>query len=166
MERATRLLYCAAAILFLLGLAVRLMPAPVPASRPSQRGSSSRATGGSGVARQTLGEDSTIVQGNIFAISRSAPEVRYTPPDLTPSAPSARPRAVRSGAPGLRLLGTVSGTAALVDANPEIPGAEIYQIGDVIRGKRLVAVLDSTAVLEGPTGRTVLRLEQHKPSTP
>ena len=166
MERATRLLYGAAAILFLAGLAVRVMPAPMLASQPAEAGSSSRSTAVSPVARQASGEDSTIVNGNIFSISRSAPRVRYTPPDLSPSSRPVQPRAGRSGPPGLRLLGVVSGTAVLVDANPEIPGAEIYQIGDVIRGKRLVAVLDSTAVLEGPTGRAVLRLEQHKPSTP
>jgi hypothetical protein len=166
MERATRVLYGAAATLFLAGLAVRLMPAPLPASQSAERGLASQSSGVARVAPAERGADSTIVSGNIFSLSRSAPAVRYTPPDLAAPAPAARPRAVRSGTPGLRLLGTVSGTAALVDANPEIPGAEIYQIGDVIRGKRLVAVLDSSAVLEGPTGRTVLRLEQHKPSTP
>ena len=164
MERATRLLYGAAAILFLAGFAVRVMPAPLP--RPETvTGLRLPAAGTIGVTRLALAEDSTIVHGNLFSPSRSAPAVRYSPPDLAPSPQPARAVA-RGGSPGLRLLGTVSGTAALLDANPEIPGAEIYQIGDVIRGKRLVEVLDSTAVLEGPTGRTVLRLEQHKPSTP
>jgi hypothetical protein len=159
-------LYGAAAILILAGLIVRMMPAPILAHGPPEVGSVTRSTIVPRVARQTSNEDSTIVNGNIFSISRSAPRVRFTPPDLSPSSRPVRPHAVRSGTPGLRLLGIVSGKAVLVDANPEIPGAEIYQIGDVIRGKRLVAVLDSTAVLDGQSGRTVLQLQQHKPFTP
>jgi hypothetical protein len=62
-------------------------------------------------------------------------------------------------------VGTVSGTAALIDANPGLPGAEIYQIGDVVAGRRIVAVLDSTVVLQGPTGRTVLKLQPTRQPT-
>jgi hypothetical protein len=62
-------------------------------------------------------------------------------------------------------MGTVSGTAALIDANPSIPGAEIYQIGDVVDGKRIAAVSESTVVLEGASGRTVLRLQPARQPT-
>jgi hypothetical protein len=52
-----------------------------------------------------------------------------------------------------------SGTAALIDADPAVRGAEIYQIGDAIDGRRIVAVSESTVVLDGTAGRLVLRLQ-------
>jgi hypothetical protein len=51
-----------------------------------------------------------------------------------------------------------SGTAALIDADSAVRGAEIYQVGDEVDGRRIVAVSESTVVLEGAAGRTVLRL--------
>jgi hypothetical protein len=115
------------------------------------------------ISRQIAGADSAIVAGNIFSASRSAPRERYTPPDLVASRETVRVRP-RPVASGLRLFGTVSGTAALIDANPAVPGAEIYQIGDVVTGKRILAVTESTVVLEGPAGRAVLRLQPQQPS--
>jgi hypothetical protein len=165
MQRATQLLYAVAGFFLLAGLVLRVLPAPGLPSRAQTPASRSRLEGKSRPTPRPVQDDTTIINGNIFSASRSAPRMRYTPPDLAPSPELARPVA-RAASPGLHLLGTVSGTAALMDADPKIPGAEIYQIGDVIRGKRLVAVLDSTAVLEGPTGRTVLKLQQPKPSTP
>jgi hypothetical protein len=58
-----------------------------------------------------------------------------------------------------------SGTAALIDADPAVRGAEIYQVGDVVDGKRVVAVSESTVVLTGEAGggRMVLRLQPAPP---
>jgi hypothetical protein len=165
MQRATHLLYAVAGILLVAGLVLRLMPAPALTTLAQAAETGAALPGKVRVTPRPAQDDAAIINENIFSASRSAPRVRYTPPDLAPSPEPGRPVA-RAASPGLHLLGTVAGTAALMDADPRIPGAEIYQIGDVIRGKRLVAILDSTAVLEGPTGRTVLKLQQHKPSTP
>jgi hypothetical protein len=158
MQRTTRMLYGLAGLLLLVGLALRIAPAPLPASQ----GSTDRATRSRPVpqqgAREVAGADGAIVSGNIFSVSRSAPRVRYSPPDLAPTGEPRR-RVLRPAAAGLKLFGTVSGTAALIDANPAVPGAEIYQVGEKVRGKRVVAVTESTVVLDGPGGRTVLRLQ-------
>lgn len=153
-----RMLYALAGILSLVGLAIRIAPAPLASgSEPSLPATSS------GPASQQrgsdpAGEDSAIVVGNIFSVSRSAPRIRYSPPDLVP-ARVPTPRTPRPAPTGLRLVGTVSGTAALIDAKPTVPGAEIYQIGDMVGGRRVAEVTESTVVLDGPAGRTVLRLQ-------
>lgn len=109
-----------------------------------------------------------IVSANVFSASRSAPRVRYVPPDLEP--PSQEPVSTRrEPVRRLRLFGTVvgpSGTAALIDADPAVRGAEIYQVGDVVDDQRIVAVSESTVVLQGPAGRAVLRLQPASSTTP
>jgi hypothetical protein len=164
MERMTRLLYGTAAILLLLGLALRIAPARVGAH---QEWTAPRPQSGPDITktpREAAGKGDAIAAGNIFSVSRSAPRVRYTPPDLVAGSETVRARPRRAAA-GLKLFGTVSATAALIDANPAVPGAEIYQIGDVVGGKRIRAVTESTVVLEGSTGRTVLRLQRTQPPT-
>jgi hypothetical protein len=164
MQRTSRLLYGIAAISLLVGVALRIAPAPVGADQEGPpRGTVSR-TETKETSRATAGADAAIVGGNIFSASRSAPGVRYTPPDLVASPETVR-RRPRPAASGLRLFGTVSGTAALIDANPAVPGAEIYQIGDMVAGKRILSVTESTVVLEGPAGRTVLRLRPSQKPT-
>jgi hypothetical protein len=58
---------------------------------------------------------------------------------------------------------TVRGTEALalIDADPGVPGAEIYRVGDRVRGSRVVAITDSTVTLASVSGggaAQVLRL--------
>jgi hypothetical protein len=158
MERTTRLLYGTAAILLLVGLALRVTPTSLgsgqePTVRATQAGPSPRTA-----AREPAGADAAIVGGSIFSVTRSPPRTRYNPPDLAPTREPQR-RAPRPAASSPRLFGTVSGTAALIDANPTVPGAEIYQVGELVAGKRIIAVTESTVVLEGSAGRTVLRLQ-------
>jgi hypothetical protein len=165
MDRTARTLYGLAAILLLVGLVLRVAPTspgahPDAKARDRDSGPDIRRT-----TREIAGAESAIVGGNIFSVSRSAPRVRYSPPDLAPSREPTRSRP-RPAATGLRLIGTVSGTAALIDADPAVRGAELYQVGDVIRGKRISAVSESTVVLEGPDGRTVLRLQPAPQPTP
>ncbi len=162
MGRITRLLYGLAAVLLLGGLALRVAPAPAESGRPAPAPSSPQGDG----ARKTPGEvpasEAAIVSTNIFSVSRSAPRVRYVPPDLASA--EQQPASSRREPAGrrLRLFGTVvgpSGTAALIDADPAVRGAEIYQVGDLVDGQRIVAVSESTVVLQGPAGRAVLRLQ-------
>ena len=168
MELTTRALYGVAAILLLLGLALRIMPAPAGAVWPT----AARSAAGEDLSADTGGElpqaVGTITQGNVFSPSRSAPRVRFTPPDLAPPADGPAPKR-RAQLPRLRLFGTLlgpSGPAALIDADPAVRGAEIYQVGDVVDGRRIVAVSESTVVLEGGAGRLVLRLQPTRQPIP
>ncbi|MGH7525759.1 MAG: hypothetical protein ACREMX_03555 [Gemmatimonadales bacterium] len=169
MERITGALYGFAAVLLLVGLTLRVIPAPsgvaeVEPSRSAAPAAAPRKTA-AGAPESTA---TAIVGGNVFSATRAAPRVRFTPPDL---APPPEPAAARRGtqATRLRLFGTVvgpSGTAALIDADPAVRGAEIYQVGDVIDGRSIVAVSESSVVLEGGAGRIVLRLQAARQPTP
>jgi hypothetical protein len=169
MERITGTLYGTAAALLLAGLTLRVIPAPAGGAEVEP----SRAAAPAVEVRKAAGgiPESTavaIVGGNVFSAARTAPRVRFTPPDLAPTAEEPA-RARRPSSPRLRLFGTVlgpSGTAALIDADPSVRGAEIYQVGDLIEGRRIVAVSESTVVLEGGAGRIVLRLQAVRQPTP
>jgi hypothetical protein len=165
--RTTRLLYASAAMLLLLGLVLRVAPAPVGAAQVASP--AREAPAAAHVAKPRVGSEAEtpIVNGNIFSPDRSAPKVHYTPPDLARPPQPARPAKVRPVSSGLRLLGTVvgpSGTAALIDADPAIPGAESYGVGDRVGRRRIVAVSESTVVLDGTGGRLVLRLQPPQPT--
>ena len=156
----TRVLYTVAIALAVIGLGLRLIPSPVSGSAAPpiavaalQPGSDSVAAGADLAAFQP------IVSANIFSQDRRPPAERYIPPELREETapPPAQPRTAFR----MRLFGVVvgpAGTVALIDADPRIPGAEVYRPGDVVGDSRLISVSDSTVVLEGPTGRRVLSL--------
>ncbi len=158
MRDVTRVLYVLAGAMALAGLALRLWPArpavpptdlinvAQPAAEPSP---SERA--------QALLAFQEIVQANVFSQSRTAPAERYVPPELA----AATPAPARAAAPRLRLFGVAvgpTGAVALIDADPAIPGAEVYREGDLVRGLRLIEIGETAVVLEGEDGRTVLTL--------
>lgn len=162
MKRTTRLLYGIAALLLLSGLVLRVAPAP---AGMAQRPGAPSSKPGDGPPK-TLGEapvsGAAIISANVFSASRSAPRVRYLPPDLAPAAEDSLSARGTPPVQRLRLFGTVvgpSGTAALIDADPAVRGAEIYGVGDVVDGRRIVAVSESTVVLDGAAGRLVLRMQ-------
>jgi hypothetical protein len=163
--RVTRMLYAVAAVLAVVGLVLRFAPPRTGAGRHTGVQDTRVDSAAVKAPLETPGTGALIVGGNIFSVSRSAPRVRYLPSDLSPSRPAARQAGPRSG-PGLKLVGTISGTAALIDADPAVRGAEIYRIGDLVRGKRIAAVSESTVVLDGPAGRTILRLPPSPQPTP
>jgi hypothetical protein len=105
-----------------------------------------------------------IVSSNIFSADRAPPKRRYVPQTaVAPPAPSPGADTTRTGPPPIRLYGvTLSGAdsgVALIEADPKIPGAELYRVGDLVRGAILVALSDSTATLERDDGSLlVLRL--------
>ncbi|MBA3760867.1 MAG: hypothetical protein H0X07_10075, partial [Gemmatimonadales bacterium] len=153
MQRITRLLYGLAAVLLLAGLVLRVAPAPTKPARPPVAPSSKPVDGTRKTAAEAPAIGAAIVSANVFSASRSAPRVRYVPPDLAPSSPEPVSTQQRPPVRRLRLFGTVvgpSGTAALIDADPAVRGAEIYQVGDVVDDQRIVAVSESTVVLQGP----------------
>ena len=103
-----------------------------------------------------------IPRMNIFAQDRAAPNARYVPPGQEADRPAARVAPTPSPP---RLFGVASGptgAVALIDADPSIPGAEIYRVGDRVRNARLIEIADTTVVLEGAAGRTVLRLPRSR----
>jgi len=52
----------------------------------------------------------------------------------------------------------LNGAVALIDADPKIPGAEIYHVGDRVAGATISSITDSTVVLARPSGPLTLHL--------
>ena len=152
---AVRGLYVVTAALLVAGLGLRLAPTPLPAARAAPLAMPAEAQGDAAPTR-TPAEPryDAIVAANIFSQDRTAPVVRFLPPGRA-AAPT-KPRG-----PTLHLYGTTvgpDGAVAIIDADPNIPGAEIYRLGDLVAGARLIAITDSTVTLAEPSGPLVLRL--------
>ncbi len=151
-----RVLWSVAATFALTGLGLRIAPAPrapAPADaapvgpRPGRPPAPAPADTGQG-----------IVAGNVFSAARTAPRVRFTPagagaPTHAP-APSRPPFTLY----GITVTAEGGGAIALIDADPSIPGAEIYRVNDLVGGARLSIITDSTVTLVQPSGPLVLRL--------
>ena len=159
--RAVRILWPAAALLSLTGIGLRLAPVPLPPANAPVIPSAQPLP-----AAPALESGAGIVAGNVFAVSRSAPRLRFMPRGAGQTgspAPAPGPAPAPAPAP-LTLYGiTIKGpdALALIDADPRVPGAEIYRIGDRVRGSRIVAITDSTvtlAPLSGGGAAQVLRL--------
>jgi hypothetical protein len=164
-RRARGVLYALAGALVVVGLALRLAPAAPPTAhaRPPEPYQPVAPPSGEEQAA-TLLSYHQIVTGNLLSPDRAAPESRYVPPELaveaTPEAP-VRPAAPAPSAPRLRLFGTAvgpEGSVALIDADPTIPGAEVYRVDDRVQGSRIVEILETAVVLQGPSGRITLTL--------
>ena len=149
-------LLSAAAALLAAGLGLRLAPTPLPRAAaaplavPAEAQPEAAATSTPPVPRYDA-----IVAANIFSQDRTAPAMRFLPPGRA-AAPT-KPRG-----PTLRLYGITvgpQGAVAIIDADPNIPGAEIYRLGDLVAGARLIAITDSTVTLAESSGPLVLRLQ-------
>ena len=159
--RLLRVLYGTSAGFALVAVGLQLAPTAPPPSRAqaSESGAPavSRATERS-LATVPPATYATIVSTNIFSTDRVPPRVRFTPPGL-----AARGAPVHR-APAVRLYGVTIGASgmatALIDADPDIPGAEIYHVGDMVAGAPIVEITDSTVVLAQPSGQRVLHLER------
>jgi len=151
-----RNLYVAAGVLLVGGLALRLAPTALPQPRaetlavPAVAHPESAPTTMPPVPRYD-----TIIAANILSPDRTPPAVRFSLPGraVAPTKPQG---------PTLRLYGITvggQGPVALIDADPNIPGAENYRLGDMVAGARVVAITDSTVTLARPSGQLVLRLQ-------
>src|SRR2546428_4244710 len=146
-----RALSAAAVVLGLLGLWLRFSrpPLPQPAAAPLPlRSAGQAATAPSGATAAPRYE--AIVAANIFSQTRTAPLVRFAPAGRT-----ARGTASASRRPPLKLYGITvgpQGAVALIDADPKIPGAEIYRVGDLVAGAPPVPIPDSTVPPPQPSG--------------
>lgn len=137
-----------------LGGVVWMTPPPLPRPEvppPIEIGSAVAPSGGEQAA--ALLEFDDIVRRNVFV-----PERR---PPASPTPPPASPRRPSSTESVLRLYGVArgpQGAVALIDADPTIPGAEIYRPGDQVAGYQLQTIDATFVVLEGPSGRRTLHL--------
>jgi hypothetical protein len=155
-----RTLYAVAIGFGLAGLALRLAP-PV---HPNAVATAGPAVAARAAVLRALRADpqpyAAIVSGNIFSPSRAAPTVRFTPnrPGGAPAPEKPKPK---PAGPVIRLFGITrgpNGAVALIDADPKIPGAEIYHLGDRVAGATISAITDSTVVLARPSGPLTLHL--------
>lgn len=154
-----RPLYAVALFLLLVGVGFRLRPVdldtpdvppiswPEPAVEPSPNEQALALLGYQG-----------IIEANVFSRDRQPPGERYVPPELATSEPASAPP---PSIPRLRLFGVAvgpTGAVALIDADPAIPGAEVYRVGDVVRGLHVLEIDERAVVLQGTDGRVVLTL--------
>lgn len=98
-----------------------------------------------------------IVEGNVLSPTRQPPEERAEAEAVAPS--PARPA---DASPRYRLAGLIQGrdgVMALIDADPDVPGAEIYRLGDRVGPYTFVEATDTSVVLRGPSGTQVLVLD-------
>jgi hypothetical protein len=154
-----RSLYGIAAVLALLGVGLRLAPARLPGAEPALELPPATQLSQS---QAILGDEHSyapIAAANVFSPTRTPPKVRFVPegrasPDTAAPAPKRRQ-------PVFRLYGitvTAKGATALIDANPKIPGAELYRLGDRIGGAPITAISESTVVIRRSGGPLILRL--------
>ena len=151
-----RNLHVGAGVLVIAGLGLRLAPTSLPQSGAATLAIpvEAHSDGTPAITSPVPGYDG-IIAANIFSPDRTAPAVRFSLPGRT-VAPT------KSQGPTLRLYGITvggQGPVALIDADPNVPGAEIYRLGDMVAGARLVAITDSTVTLAQPSGELVLRLQ-------
>jgi hypothetical protein len=149
-------LYLAAAALLTAGLGLRLAPTPLPRATAAPVAIPAEAQPDAAPPRTpAVPRYDAIVATNIFSQDRTAPAVRFLPPGRV-AAPT-KPRG-----PTLRLYGVTvgpQGAVAIIHADPKIPGTEIYRLGDLVAGARLIAITDSTVTLAESSGPLVLHLQ-------
>src|SRR2546426_8663210 len=127
---SVRRLSVAAVVLGLLGVWLRFSRFPLPQAvaaplplRTAGQAAPARA-GASAAPRYEA-----IVAANIFSQARTGPLVRFAP-----GGRAVRGTASAAARPPLKLYGITvgpQGAVALIDADPKIPGAEIYRVGDL-----------------------------------
>ncbi len=151
-------LWIGAGALGLAGVTVRVLPPLMPAPEldilPSAQFPGSTGPG----ETPTATTFEPVAQHNLFHRNRVPPESRFVPAGLQEptlrEAPPSRPAVPR-------LFGVAvsqGGAVALIDADPRIPGAEVYRVGDRVAGARLVEITDTAVVLRTPNGDQVLTL--------
>jgi hypothetical protein len=154
-----RSLYGGAAVFAVIGLGLRLAPARLPGAQP---GVALPAAAQRLPSQASLRDESSyapIASANVFSQTRTPPTARFVPeghsaPDSV--APRAKPRPRVFQLYGITV--TAKGSTALIDADPKIPGAELYRLGDRIGGAPITAMTDSTVVI-GRSGKPlILRL--------
>ena len=152
-----RSLYAAAGALLIAGLGLRLAPTRLPRAQTAPLDVPAEAQPEAApTSTRPAPRSDAIIAANIFSPDRTPPAVRFSLPGRA-AAPT-KPRG-----PTLRLYGITvgaQGAAAIIDADPSIPGGELYRVGDLVAGARVLAITDSTVTLAQPSGPLVLRLQR------
>ena len=106
-----------------------------------------------------------VVNGNLFALDRSAPRSRYSPGEAESTEPL--PVAVVASVEPV-LLGTIAGAGAGSALVRFAGSAEprLMQVGETVGRWRLTHVDERTATLEGPPGTRQLSLRSAAAGTP
>jgi len=150
-----RSLYAAAGALLIAGLGLRLAPTRLPRAQAAPLDVPAEAQPEAATSTRPVPRSDAIIAANIFSPDRTPPGVRFSLPGRA-AAPT-KPRG-----PTLQLYGITvgaQGAVAIIDADPSIPGGELYRVGDLVAGARVVAITDSTVTLAQPSGPLVLRLQ-------
>jgi len=138
-----RVLWPATALFALAAVGFRLAPAGFPpAAAPAVAQPQALA------APPTLETGTDIVATNLFATNRRPPQHRFRPRGFEPPASTPAPAPIVLY--GVTLA--AGDPLALIDADPKVPGAEIYRVGQQVRDARLVAITDSTVTLAPLSG--------------
>ena len=158
-----RSLYAAAGALLIAGLGLRLAPMRLPRAQAAPLDVPAEAQPEAApTSTRPAPRSDAIIAANIFSPDRTPPAVRFSLPGRA-AAPT-KPRG-----PTLRLYGITvgaQGAVAIIDADPSIPGGELYRVGDLVAGARVLAITDSTVTLAQPSGPLVLRLQRAARSGP
>jgi len=152
-----RSLYAAAGALLIAGLGLRLAPTRLPRAQAAPLDVPAEAQPEAApTSTRPAPRSDAIIAANILSPDRTPPAVRFSLPGRA-AAPT-KPRG-----PTLRLYGITvgaQGAVAIIDADPSIPGGELYRVGDLVAGARVLAITDSTVTLAQPSGPLVLRLQR------
>lgn len=165
--RLPRALYIAAAAFVLAGLALRVAPAQLPDGRSALTIQTATQPAGAEIISGDERSYAPIAATNVFSQERTPPKIRFVPEGREEPAASAPPPRRRESS--LRLYGVTvraDGAIALIDADPRIPGAELYRVGDRAGGSPIVAITESTVVLRRAGKLVTLRLRSADRSRP
>jgi type II secretion system (T2SS) protein C len=154
-----RALYGVAAALALAGLGLHLAPPRLPGGEPALELPQAAQLSPSQGMLSDERSYAPIAAANVFSQTRTPPKVRFVPEgrhSQDSTAPAPRPRQQVFRLYGITV--TAKGATALIDANPKIPGAELYRLGDQIGGVPITAITESTVVIKRSGGPLILRL--------
>lgn len=107
-----------------------------------------------------------IVSSNMFAATRAAPAVRYTPPGAGGMSADASPMendVVALPTPPPRVFGTMTGSngaTALIQPDSAGSSSRLYREGERVGAFRIEKILPSSVIVRGPSGRMELKVEQ------
>lgn len=140
------------------------LPAPAGAGLAPEQGGFVVARSGS----RAVADSSGFVERNPFASSRRPPPTRWSPTGSGEEAGTERPdpaERLRRRVRRFRLLATTvvrhhpGESYAMIEADSEVPGPELYRPGDEVGPLRLVAIEPDRVTLEGRGLRVSLSLD-------
>ena len=154
--------YLLAVLLTLGGVALRFAPAESESVPARPRVAPDPVPGQGPRAIPEADRYAAIVKSNAFSPARTPPAVRFVPEGLRKDTQVVAPPKKRGPTePPIRLFGITrgpGGAVALIEADPKVPGAELYRVGDDLRDGRVRFIGDSNVLIGRPSGRLELTL--------